>query len=178
MTAAPTTPTVLKPVLQSEGALPALATIEMPLVNVLMGMEARSFCLSRSALLAQKPAMERKMQQLAAQAAAANGGERFNLAAPAEVGKVRRGHERAVGGSTPGARVCISGCVHLAPQRLAAFLKTVLVPLSLGLQVGHSCRLARTHINSSMPLPAAVRVVQVLFQKLKLAPPPGAKVLK
>lgn len=73
---------------QSEGALPALATIEMPLVRVLVDLEARGICLSRQTLADQKPAMERRLGQLEAQAAAAIGGERFNLAAPAEVAKV------------------------------------------------------------------------------------------
>lgn len=60
----------------------------MPLVRVLVDMEQRGIGLSRKALMQQKPAMDRKLRQLEAQAAQANGGERFNLAAPAEVSKV------------------------------------------------------------------------------------------
>lgn len=36
----------------------------------------------------QKPAMENKLKQLEAQAAAANGGEKFTLASAQEVGRV------------------------------------------------------------------------------------------
>lgn len=75
--------------LQCEGAIPALSTIEMPMVSVLVDMELRGICLSKRVLGQQKPAMLRKLLQLEARAAAANGGEKFNLAAPGEVGKVR-----------------------------------------------------------------------------------------
>lgn len=74
--------------LQAEGALPALSTIEMPLVGVLMDMEGRGICLSRRALMDQKPPMERKLRQLEQRAAQANDGDKFNLAATGEVGKV------------------------------------------------------------------------------------------
>jgi DNA polymerase I-like protein with 3'-5' exonuclease and polymerase domains len=74
--------------MQCEGVLPALTTIEMPLVRVLKSMEAQGVCLSQDALRQQRPALERRLQQLEVQAAAAVGGRRFNLAAPAEVGRV------------------------------------------------------------------------------------------
>jgi DNA polymerase I-like protein with 3'-5' exonuclease and polymerase domains len=74
--------------MQAEGALPSLATIEMPLVPVLVAMECRGICFSREVLLQQRPAMDRRLRQLEAEAAAAIGGTRFNLAAPAEVSKV------------------------------------------------------------------------------------------
>lgn len=74
---------------QCEGAIPALSTIEMPMVCLLATMERRGICLSKRVLGLQKPAMLRKLLQLEARAAAAVGGERFNLAAPGEVGKVR-----------------------------------------------------------------------------------------
>jgi DNA polymerase I-like protein with 3'-5' exonuclease and polymerase domains len=61
------------------------------MVSVLVSMEQRGICLSKRVLGQQKPAMLRKLLQLEAQAAAANGGEKFNLAAPGEVGKVRLG---------------------------------------------------------------------------------------
>jgi hypothetical protein len=73
---------------QCEGVLPALTIIEMPLVRVLMSMESQGVCLSQDALRQQRPALERRLQQLEAQAAAAVGGRCFNLAAPAEVGRV------------------------------------------------------------------------------------------
>lgn len=73
---------------QAEGALPALVTIEMPLVPVLVTMENCGVAISREALRDQKPAMESRLRQLEAEAAAANGGVRFNLAAPGEVSKV------------------------------------------------------------------------------------------
>lgn len=76
--------------LQSEGAIPALAVIEMPMVSMLVSMETRGICLSKRVLGLQKPAMLRKLKQLEERAAQANGGEKFNLAAAGEVGKVRR----------------------------------------------------------------------------------------
>lgn len=53
--------------------------IEMPLIKVLAGMESTGIAISRQVLADQVPAMLKRMDQLAKQAAAYNRGMRFDL---------------------------------------------------------------------------------------------------
>jgi DNA polymerase I-like protein with 3'-5' exonuclease and polymerase domains len=73
---------------QSEEVMPALMGIEMPLVPVLVAMEATGIALSPDILQQQRPPMLRRLQQLERAAAELAGGVSFNLSAPSEVSKV------------------------------------------------------------------------------------------
>ena len=68
--------------------MPALMGIEMPLVPVLVAMEATGIALSPDILQQQRPPMLRRLQQLERAAAELAGGVSFNLSAPSEVSKV------------------------------------------------------------------------------------------
>lgn len=65
--------------LQSAGLLPLLMGIEMPLVKVLAAMESTGIAINRQVLADQVPAMLKRMEQLAQQAAVYNRGVRFDL---------------------------------------------------------------------------------------------------
>lgn len=59
--------------------------MEMPLVRILAAMEVEGIAISAQALLEQKPAMEKRLRQLEAEAQQHNNGVKFNLASAAEV---------------------------------------------------------------------------------------------
>lgn len=71
--------------MQGEALIPVLMGIEMPLVNILASMEVQGIAISARVLQEQKPAMEKRMKQLEAEAQQYNFGVKFNLASPAEV---------------------------------------------------------------------------------------------
>ncbi|WIA38253.1 hypothetical protein OEZ86_001594 [Tetradesmus obliquus] len=75
---------MLLPQLQEAGTIPALMAIEMPMVRVLASMELQGFALNPSVLTRQLPAMQRRLRQLAAEAADLLG-ERLDLGCVAAV---------------------------------------------------------------------------------------------
>ncbi|KAF6252881.1 hypothetical protein COO60DRAFT_1704095 [Scenedesmus sp. NREL 46B-D3] len=76
----------LAPRLQADCAIPALMGVEMPLVAVLAAMEARGMPCRPAALSSQAPAMDARLAQLEAAAAAYNtGGAAFSLTATKKV---------------------------------------------------------------------------------------------